>query len=186
MIHVDICATCCILSYMRHCVKCQAVIKTKAFIDGKERNLQRRKFCLECSPFGSHNTRSDIKRPSCRSLIGSDVICQVCKKEFVYNKRGNTPSRCGTCSTRIHRAELKQKCVSYKGGRCELCGYSKCLTVLEFHHKDPTVKDFGIGSNTTSRPWLILKAELDKCLCLCANCHRELHEELIREKFIVR
>jgi len=61
--------------------------------------------------------------------------------------------------------------------KCSECGYDKSRAALEFHHLDPTKKDFSISSR-----WTIshdkLKEEIDKCIMLCANCHRELHEEI--------
>jgi len=77
---------------------------------------------------------------------------------------------------RRERKELKNKAVEYKGGCCEKCGYNKCNEALEFHHLDPNEKDFGIGGRT--RSWENVKKELDKCMMVCANCHREIHEEL--------
>lgn len=72
------------------------------------------------------------------------------------------------------RRILKEKLVEYKGGKCEICGYDKCITALEFHHLDPNEKEFTIGHNGV----LSLekcKKEADKCILVCANCHRELH-----------
>jgi hypothetical protein len=67
----------------------------------------------------------------------------------------------------------KVELVEYKGGKCEKCGYNKCIEALEFHHKDPTQKDFNISSHSYSSKRM--KDEADKCLLLCANCHREEH-----------
>jgi len=74
------------------------------------------------------------------------------------------------------RKRIKQKLVEYKGGCCEKCGYNKCLGALDFHHKNPLEKDFGIGGVTKS--FEKMKKEVDKCILVCANCHREIHEEL--------
>ena len=71
----------------------------------------------------------------------------------------------------------KKKAVEYKGGKCERCGYDKCIDALEFHHIDPTQKDKNYG-NMKLRKWEDQKKELDKCICVCANCHREIHAEL--------
>lgn len=68
--------------------------------------------------------------------------------------------------------------VEYKGGRCENCGYDRCLGALEFHHLDPTKKDFNISSKGYTRSWERVREELDKCVMLCANCHREIHVKL--------
>ena len=76
------------------------------------------------------------------------------------------------------RKKLKEMSVEYKGGKCSICGYSKCINALEFHHLDPNEKDFGIGTNGHTRTWERTKKELDKCIIVCANCHREIHDEI--------
>jgi hypothetical protein len=72
------------------------------------------------------------------------------------------------------RQKLKEKAIEYKGGCCEKCGYDRCDSALEFHHLDPKEKDFGIGSYSVLS-WEKVKIELDKCIMVCANCHREIH-----------
>jgi len=67
----------------------------------------------------------------------------------------------------------KIKYVEYKGGKCQLCGYSKCIAALDFHHINPKEKEFSI--TTYRKSWDIVRPELDKCNLLCANCHREIH-----------
>lgn len=76
------------------------------------------------------------------------------------------------------RKKVRILAVEYKGGQCERCGYDRCIEAFDFHHKDPTQKDFGISSYGHSRSWERVKNELDKCVMLCANCHREIHAEL--------
>lgn len=80
-------------------------------------------------------------------------------------------------SIRSYYRKQKLKAIEYKGGRCSVCGYDRCVAALEFHHKDPTQKDFQISGG--SRSFQRMKLELDKCILMCANCHRELHEGLI-------
>jgi hypothetical protein len=44
--------------------------------------------------------------------------------------------------------------VEEAGGRCETCGYSRCIAALEFHHRDPAAKEFGLarcGARSTGR-----------------------------------
>lgn len=86
--------------------------------------------------------------------------------------------RCTKCrveAVQRRRDMLKEKAVEYKGGKCERCPYNKCIAALDFHHLDPKEKDFGIADNGHTRSWEKIKQELDKCIMLCANCHREEH-----------
>jgi hypothetical protein len=76
------------------------------------------------------------------------------------------------------RKELRLKAVAYKGGMCQICGYDRCIEALEFHHLDSSRKDFGISSKGYTRSWSKVQEELEKCLLLCANCHREIHANL--------
>lgn len=76
------------------------------------------------------------------------------------------------------RRKVKQMAIEYKGGCCEKCGYNKYNEVLEFHHLDPTKKEFGIAYSGHCKSWEKVKKELDKCMLVCANCHREIHVEL--------
>jgi hypothetical protein len=73
------------------------------------------------------------------------------------------------------RRRTKLKLIAYKGGKCENCPYDKpCASCYDFHHRDPKKKDFQIGGKTIS--FERLKAEADKCMLLCRNCHAELHD----------
>jgi hypothetical protein len=163
---------------MPTCKLCAASFPNHKIIDGKKVNLQRRKYCLSCSPYGKHNTRkieiNDNKSVSCEK----EIICVKCTRRYVYSKKaGHTKTICNSCNANRKRLHFKSKCVEYKGGKCEKCGYNKCLRALSFHHTDPTKKDFGI-SDSHCRKWEVVKTELNKCLILCENCHMELHDEL--------
>lgn len=72
------------------------------------------------------------------------------------------------------RQRMKQRAVEYMGGKCIECGYDRCIWALEFHHKNPLEKDFAI-SQYLNLKWESVKAELDKCIMVCSNCHKELH-----------
>lgn len=68
--------------------------------------------------------------------------------------------------------DFKQRLVDLSGGRCSKCGYDRCIAALDFHHRDPSIKEFNLK---TSVPWDRLVEEAKKCDLLCANCHREEH-----------
>jgi predicted HNH restriction endonuclease len=78
------------------------------------------------------------------------------------------------------REKVRLMAVNYKGGRCQVCRYDRCLEALEFHHLDSTKKDFGISKKGYTRSWEKVKAEADKCVLLCANCHREVHAGILQ------
>jgi hypothetical protein len=75
------------------------------------------------------------------------------------------------------RRRTKRRAVDYLGGRCMRCGYSKCIRALQFHHRDPKTKSFGLSISST-RSWERIRTELDKCDLLCANCHAEVENEI--------
>ena len=81
-------------------------------------------------------------------------------------------------AVRRRRKVVRQKALVYKGVRCQKCGYDRCMETLEFHHLASSRKDFGISSKGYTRSWVKIRQELDKCILLCANCHREVRSEL--------
>lgn len=113
-------------------------------------------------------------------------FCKICGKlkplsEF-YRKGRGYRSECIPCSKiRVTQARkrLKLMAVNYKGGKCCICGYNKCLRALDFHHTDPKKKNFNLSNYSLYGHLLSdkLKKELDQCKLVCANCHRELEED---------
>jgi 5-methylcytosine-specific restriction endonuclease McrA len=77
-------------------------------------------------------------------------------------------------------ARENQKAVEYKGGKCSICGYVRCLAALDFHHKNPKEKD-GYGTGALKAHWTFErnKKEIDKCVLVCVRCHREIHAGVI-------
>lgn len=71
----------------------------------------------------------------------------------------------------------KQKVVNLFGGCCSICGYNKCLDALEFHHLNKYDKKESPAYIIMRWSFERAKEELDKCILLCSNCHREIHAE---------
>ncbi|MCX6760964.1 MAG: HNH endonuclease signature motif containing protein [Candidatus Nealsonbacteria bacterium] len=71
------------------------------------------------------------------------------------------------------RRKIKLMSVEYKGGKCQICGYNKYPGALDLHHINGK-KSFGISAKGYTRSWEITKKELDKCILVCSNCHREI------------
>lgn len=78
--------------------------------------------------------------------------------------------------TRKRRKENKIRAINYLGGECERCGLiSPHYSVYDFHHRDPKDKEADPGS-LMHRSWETIFKEINKCMLLCANCHRIVHE----------
>ena len=113
-------------------------------------------------------------------------ICTKCGRELPIDqyywrdrKAGKRRSECKDC----HNGYVKQKYQERKENiddlksslKCAKCGDSR-FYVLDFHHKDPKEKDNTIARLTANQASEErLNQELQKCICLCANCHREFH-----------
>lgn len=85
---------------------------------------------------------------------------------------------------RIRGALIKKALVEYKGGACSVCGYSKNIAVLSFHHinNENNQKEYDISIRMGNRCSLeTLKKEADKCILVCENCHREIHQKELDE-----
>lgn len=129
-------------------------------------------------------------------IIGEDRYCPSCKtyhniNDFYSRRKTNCSGWCKNCTSRRtteRQRKMKKVMIDYKGGRCQNknCstpgGYNRSINGLEFHHMDPTKKEFSISQMRHSVMSEKVKKELDKCILLCANCHREVHEELVRER----
>ena len=84
------------------------------------------------------------------------------------------------------RRTLKNRAVELMGGSCMLCSYDKHVGVLEFHHVHAETKSFGVSSGGFSRSWQSINEELQKCVLVCANCHREIEMGLIPKQTVVQ
>lgn len=108
--------------------------------------------------------------------------CAIC--QTIFDTNGTTRKYCYNCipaglprSKAISRLRqvMKQQAVKLKSGKCNRCGYNKCVNALTFHHTDPEIKEFGLAQSGNTRSWESYWKEVQKCELLCANCHAEEH-----------
>ena len=98
-------------------------------------------------------------------------------------KHGKKKKVSNTEAVESWRKRKKKALVEYKGGKCQCCGYSRCIEALEFHHLDPNIRSFTISGK--SKSFNSLKSEVDKCILVCSNCHKEIHAGLINIDTII-
>jgi hypothetical protein len=112
-------------------------------------------------------------------------ICSKCNRELPlsefhkngFSSNGEQKYRgyCKECANKKEsdRYQQKKAYVNSQKVECKKCGETRFYT-LDFHHKDAKTKDFTIGRFKKGALQTIQK-EIDKCVVLCANCHREFH-----------
>ena len=119
--------------------------------------------------FGEGSTRA-------AKAAGRATVIRHCRRhgmtEFWLEGRGYY--RCKRCRMeRVvrRRRRVKAILVEEAGGRCALCGYDRCVGALQFHHVDPHSKSFHLSMQGVTRSLARARAEMAKCVLLCANCH---------------
>lgn len=113
--------------------------------------------------------------------------CTVCGErkpgdEFFWKDKAHTKkqSRCKRCHRGMMRERARRTFLwlyATVGDKCKACGYDKCQAALEFHHRNPEEKDFQISKAQSYNKDKLLQ-EAAKCILLCANCHREVHNNV--------
>lgn len=159
------------------CIICgkefDAIRSTKKYCSQECNNKARRIRYAEHKPDSKLSSSEKVNNCSERS-------CLICGKIFKpKTAAANQRQCCYDCmpdGTQLRRGDFLAKIKSARGGKCERCGYNTCLKALEFHHLDPTKKDFTISNDH----FKLIDAvkESKKCVLLCANCHRELHDNI--------
>jgi DNA-binding CsgD family transcriptional regulator len=127
------------------------------------------------------------ERAQGRRVLMAQAALAAGERSFVAECRehGNTRflvfqdgrSRCARCAARAvakRRRVVRETLVAEAGGACVICGYSRCINALQFHHRDRKTKAFGLSDRGIARSLDKARAEARKCVLLCANCHAEV------------
>lgn len=98
----------------------------------------------------------------------------TCKQKHHYHR---VKTQTNTYHSQTMRAiSRKLELINLLGGKCSKCGYQENIAALQFHHLDPSKKQFKLGHRMLSnRSWDAILKEAPKCILLCANCHAEEH-----------
>lgn len=99
---------------------------------------------------------------------------EICRKWYVNNAEAGRAAR--NAYMKRKRKEYKDKYAQIKGDRgCLFCPEDnpKCL---DWHHKDKSTKIESVAVLIANKvPEKVIENEIEKCVVLCANCHRKLH-----------
>lgn len=114
------------------------------------------------------------------SVDGCNGICLakgLCQKHHRAHKVNMNPVVYKNIENiRTVRARLnKAKIVHLMGGCCSICGYGRNYAALEFHHNNPTEKEFTPKTLMRNKGFDSIMKEIKKCSLVCKNCHTEIH-----------
>lgn len=129
------------------------------------------KECRRCKIEKTYNEFSKNKRQK----DGHYSYCKVCKKEEDARLYKRNPEQTKERNKR-YIDKTKKWWKEYRTSlKCERCGENR-FWVLEFHHQNPSEKEHNI-SYLTNKGYSIktILKEINKCIVLCANCHRDHH-----------
>lgn len=110
---------------------------------------------------------------------------EYCEKhghtDFTYSSKYKIKCiKCQSVRKSLRKNRNRQELLKIHGSKCSVCSYDKCSSALQFHHIDPSEKEFEISESAYSLENLI--AEAKKCVLLCANCHAEVENEILKSK----
>jgi hypothetical protein len=168
----------------RKCRKCGLEAATEEelelFVKKKQGTYGRATICKECAREISKNWRNENKE---RAKENSKQWYSNNKERVRenYKKWENNNKEVRKERVKRNREALKQ----YLGGsyKCEHCGFEHSTSApFDFHHKDPNDKEGSVSALVQNAALDRLFKEVDKCILLCANCHRIEHERLKDEQ----
>lgn len=155
----------------------------KCIICGQEMEAQKstKKYCSRSCENKARAQKQQLRKEAALQGIDIDIKnCLICGAEFKpRDKNANQRSCCYNCmpeGEQLMRSDFINLIRQQRGGKCEKCGYNRYLGALDFHHLNPSQKDFTVGNRDFKLKECI--EETKKCIMLCSNCHRELHANL--------
>lgn len=138
-----------------------------------------------CSKCGKELPMTDEYFSKYRDRYRSD--CKECEKKRYRKYYETHKGRMREYQTKFYE-EHKEKRRQYDAKRqlkrnelltkwrkpCQKCGEQR-LYLIQFHHIDPTTKEFNVSTSAGNKKTEIVEEEVKKCVCLCSNCHDEFH-----------
>lgn len=104
-------------------------------------------------------------------------ICKDCKKIQARKERKSNPLKSRESSKKYRDSNIEKLNSYVKEWKCSKCDFTHPTRFpFDFHHTIPENKEETIG-NIMHHSWDKIKKEVDKCIILCANCHRLEHSK---------
>jgi len=120
-----------------------------------------------------------------KTSAGTQKFCSRCNECF----EAYAGTKYRSWIERNERVKLIDDILNSAKTECCACGYNKTPAALDFHHKDPSQKLFEVCDVKSQLKWVgktqegvtveDLITEIEKCIVICSNCHREHHAGLL-------
>ena len=131
------------------------------------------KRCPKCKAYKS---RREFFKDKARK-DGLQCHCKDCRCLALIRWQKENKGLCSSYTKKWYGKKTKFYIEYKKELKCQECDENH-LACLEFHHRNPDEKDFGIGNAIVAKGIEQLIDEIAKCDVLCSNCHRKLHYAL--------
>jgi len=104
-------------------------------------------------------------------VVFGHTVCRNCHAELHFEIGNHTEN--------IFKWYNLQDKINFN--KCNICGYNKCIAVIDGHHINPENKEFGLAelkrNSFNYNNMIIFLNEIKKCIPMCKNCHTELEKE---------
>ena len=107
----------------------------------------------------------------------SDGLQRICKSCVAIQSKKSYDKDSSKYKERVKSQNLKSTNYinDFKSNHpCTKCGESR-IWLLDFHHIDPSIKEYGVSTLKGNGQIQKIKEEIEKCIVLCSNCHRDFH-----------
>ena len=133
------------------------------------------KRCPKCKEY---KLRAEFYKDKSRK-DGLKCHCKACRLSDLRRWTKENRGRCSAYMKEYFNKKRKFYREYKKNLKCQQCGEAH-PACLEFHHRNPEEKEFGIGHSIEKKSVEQVMNEIAKCDVLCANCHKKLHYDLKR------
>jgi hypothetical protein len=127
--------------------------------------------CCRCGQLKTVGEFSFKDQP--RGILHS--YCRVCHKAWNrghYERNRDRYIATAKRNTALYQAEKLRQLLNYlRDHPCIDCGETDPV-VLDFDHRDPSLKRMEVGNLVRYAAWATVESEISMCDVRCANCHR--------------
>jgi len=107
-------------------------------------------------------------------VCGGKSLRTICKECSKFHRRTYTTKNRARLTAQVKEKNnrFKREGVELLGNKCQRCNILFHMSAMDFHHVG--AKD---GRQIAAKGWSNFLKEIDKCVLICSNCHKYIHNE---------